>query len=97
MPTIRIHGQEETFEADISTSILNVLLKNRFPIETLCGGRAICGRCLIRVHSGMELLSPVREREAVRLSALGAGPDMRLACQSHTRGDVQIEVINIRV
>jgi ferredoxin len=44
----------------------------------------------------MELLSPVREREAARLAALGAGPDMRLACQTHTRGDIKIEVINIR-
>ena len=96
MPTIRIHGRADAFEAELPTSILNVLLRNRFPIETLCGGRAICGRCLIRLRSGMELLSPVREREAARLAALEAGPDMRLACQTHTRGDVEIEVINIR-
>jgi len=96
VPTIRIHGRPDAFEAELPTSILNVLLRTRFPIETLCGGRAICGRCLIRIRSGTEMLSPMREREAARLAALGAGPDMRLACQTHTRGDIEIEVINIR-
>jgi ferredoxin len=95
-PMIRIHGREEVFGADLTTSILNVLLRNRFPIDTICGGRAICGRCLIRIRSGDAFLSPVGEREAVRLAALGAGPGMRLACQCHTRGEVEIDVINIR-
>ena len=97
MATIRIHGREESFPADITTSLLNILLRNRFPIDTVCGGRAICGRCLVRVVSGASFLSPVGEREAARLAALGAGPGSRLACQCHTRGDVEIEVVNIRV
>jgi adenylate cyclase len=80
----------------MTTSILNILLKNRFPIDTICGGRAICGRCLIRILSGGAFLSPVGERESIRLAALGAGPGMRLACQCHTRGDIEIEVVNIR-
>ena len=96
MATIRIHGRTESFAADISTSLLNILLRNRFPIDTVCGGRAICGRCLLRIRSGEAFLSPVREAEATRLAALKAGPGMRLACQCHTRGDVEIEVINIR-
>ena len=95
MPTIRIHDRPDPFEAELSTSILNVLLRNRFPIDTLCGGRAICGRCLIRIRSGTEMLSPMRERESVRLAALGAGFGMRLACQTHTRGDIEIEVVNM--
>jgi len=28
------------------------------------------------------------------LKAMNAGVDMRLACQSYTRGDVEIEIIN---
>lgn len=96
MASIRIHGREERFPADITTSILNILLRNRFPIDTVCGGRAICGRCLVRIVSGASFLSPIREGEAARLASLGAGPGSRLACQCHTRGDVEIEVVNIR-
>ncbi len=94
--TVRIHGRPGAFAADMTTTLLNVLLRNGFPIDTVCGGKAVCGRCLLRIRSGEVFLSPVREREAARLAALGAVPGMRLACQCHTRGDIEIEVINIR-
>ena len=101
MATIRIHGRSEVYTTNITTSILNVLLKNAFPIETYCGGRASCGRDLIRIRSGAEFVSPQRDVEKRRLAALAAegepsGPDMRLACQSYVRGDVEIEVIHLR-
>ena len=100
MPIIRIHGRPEAFEANLTTSILNVLLRNGFPIQTVCGGRAMCGRDLIRVTAGAHLVSPRTEREILRLEALAregepSGPDMRLACQSYVRGDVEIEVIHL--
>ncbi len=95
-PAVHIFGSGETFQAGILTSILNVLLSNRFPIDTLCGGRAECGRCLIRIRSGAELLSPLREKEERKLASLGAGKDMRLACQCYTRGSIEIEVIHRR-
>ena len=100
MPTIRIHGRTEAFEANLTTSILNVLLRNGFPIQTVCGGKAMCGRDLIRILSGAHLTSPRREGEIARLEALAregepSGPDMRLACQTYVRGDVEIEVIHL--
>jgi ferredoxin len=101
MPLIRIHGSSDAYEANLTTSILNVLLRNGFPIQTICGGRAQCGRDLIRVVSGHEFLSPLRHREREKLAVLAAegapgGPDMRLACQCFVRGDVEVEVINRR-
>ena len=101
MPIIRIHGRPEAFEANRTTSILNVLLMNRFPIDTICGGRAVCGRDLVRIRAGAEFLSPRRLPETARLEALArqgepSGPDMRLACQTYVRGDVEIEVIHLR-
>ncbi len=100
MASIRVVGREEVYQTNLTTSILNVLIKNGFPIQTLCGGRAQCGRDLIRVRSGAELLSPRREVEARRLASLAgegepSGPDIRLACQTYVRGDVVIEVIHM--
>jgi ferredoxin len=100
MASIRIHGRPEIFPCNLTTSILNVLLRNAFPIETICGGRAVCGKDLIRVHVGSEFLSPRHERETHRLAELAregepSGPDMRLACQTYVRGDVEIEVIHL--
>ena len=101
MPSVRVEGSPEVYQANLVTSILNVLLQNRFPIQTFCGGRALCGRDLIRVKSGAQFLSPQREGEKKRLAALAgegepSGPDMRLACQTYVRGDVVIEVIHRR-
>ncbi len=96
MPNILIRGSGEVIETGLLTSLLNALLSKGFPIETLCGGKAECGKCLIRVHSGAGFLSPLRDREKRRLETLGAGADMRLACQCYTRGDIEIEVINRR-
>jgi ferredoxin len=100
MPKIRIHGRPEVFECNLTTSVLNVLLRNRFPITTLCGGRASCGKDLIRIREGAEFFSPRREMETRRLAAVAragepSGDDMRLACQSYVRGDVVIEVIHL--
>jgi adenylate cyclase len=94
MAKVRIHGTTEVIQAGMLTSLLNALLSQGFPIRTLCGGKAQCGRCLIKIRSGASLLSPIREEERRKLQTLGAGPDHRLACQCYARGDVEIEVIH---
>jgi ferredoxin len=97
--TIRIAPGGETFTANPARSILNTLLAGAFPIDTVCGGRAKCGRCLVRIRSGHRFLSPRTPAEEARLAALGverSDPESRLACQCHARGDVEIEVVNRR-
>lgn len=99
MGLIHIAPGGETFPTNPARSILNTLLAGGFPIDTVCGGRAQCGRCLIRVRSGQRFLSPRTSAEEARLAALGVDhsePESRLACQSHARGDVEIEVVNFR-
>ena len=91
---IRIKGSEQGISSSPAISILNLLQRNRVSIQTLCGGRAQCGRCLIRILSGAETMNKKNQREIIRLKAMNAGVDMRLACQSYTRGDVEIEIIN---
>jgi ferredoxin len=91
---IRIKGREEAISSSPAISILNLLQRNGISIQTLCGGRAQCGRCLIRILSGSEGMNKKKQREIVRLKAMNAGGDMRLACQSYTRGDIEIEIIN---
>ena len=91
---IRIKGSEQGISSSPAISILNLLQRNRVSLQTLCGGRAQCGRCLIRILSGAERMNKKNQREIIRLKAMNAGEDMRLACQSYTRGDIEIEIIN---
>jgi ferredoxin len=93
MASVRIHGSGEVIQTGILTSLLNALLSHGFSVRTLCGGKAQCGRCLIRIRSGQAFLSPMREKEQRKLQAMGAGADNRLACQCFARGEVEIEVI----
>jgi len=99
-PKIRIHGTSRVYEGNLTTSILNILLRNGFPIATICGGKAQCGKDIIRIKSGARFFSPRRERETQLLQRLAAqgepgGADIRLACQSYVYGDVEIEVLHL--
>ncbi len=91
---IRIKGRAEKIKSNPVHSILITLKRNSIPIETVCGGKAQCGRCLIRVAKGLKTMNARNDREISRLKALGAASNMRLACQSYTHGDIEIEIIN---
>lgn len=94
MVMIHVQGRPGALDSSPVVSILVQLQRGGVPIDTVCGGRAQCGRCLIRVLRGAELMNRSNERERLRLKALGAGETMRLACQSYTRGDIEIEIVN---
>ena len=92
--TIRIPALQREVPASPVISVLNLLLQEGVPIQTRCGGRAQCGRCLIRILAGAESMNPRRRAESLRLATLSAAEDMRLACQSYTRGDISIEIVH---
>lgn len=56
----------------------------------VCGGRARCSTCRILVESGGEHLRPRNAAES-RLAAIkGFSPDVRLACQTTTTGNLRV-------
>jgi adenylate cyclase len=95
MPSIRIANTGSIVETDMVTSILVSLQRSGVPILTSCGGKARCGKCIVRIVKGQELLSRKTPNESPRLAALGAGSDMRLACQTYTKGDIEISIVNL--
>ena len=94
MAMIRIEGRAQGIPASPVRSILVSLLAERVPIRHLCGGRAQCGKCAVRVLSGHDHLSAPRAAELERLKAIGSPEGVRLACQTFTWGDVAIEILN---
>jgi adenylate cyclase len=93
---IHIEGREQPVTSSPAVSILVLLQRAEVPIQTVCGGRAQCGRCLIQVLEGAERMNRLGAAEAFRLKALEAGPGYRLACQSYLRGDARIRIVNPR-
>jgi len=95
MPSIRIANTGSVVETDMVMSILVSLQRSGVPILTSCGGKARCGKCIVRIVKGQELLSRKTPNESSRLAALGVGGDMRLACQTYTKGDIEISIVNL--
>jgi len=87
------------FEASPVYSILVAAQRSGVPLRHDCGGKAQCGTCRVKVLSGR--LSPMEERERIRLEAVGALPGQtdgggavyRLACQSRPGSDLELEAV----
>lgn len=71
-------------------SVLEASLRHRVPHASVCGGRARCSTCRIRVTSDLALLPEPSARETFVLSRLGSGSDpaVRLACQLRPTADI---------
>ncbi len=75
-----------------------LVLSTRVPSASCIGAfnhdclDADCGICVVRVLKHPEHLSPIEVKERDFLTAMGADPDERLACQCRIKGDVTIKV-----
>jgi len=68
-------------EAPVGRSVLEALRAAAVPHASVCGGRARCTTCRVRVGKGLEALPAPGTLEASALTRIGAAPNVRLACQ----------------
>jgi adenylate cyclase len=89
--SIRItYPEGRSVRVPIGFSVLQASLAARVPHASLCGGRARCSTCRIRVIAGSgRIPSPSAGEQAV-LDRVGAGPLVRLACQLRPEGDIKV-------
>jgi adenylate cyclase len=73
-------------------SVLEASLRHNIPHASVCGGRARCSTCRVRVVSDRFALPPPSSREAYVLTRVGASadPSIRLACQLRPQSDVAV-------
>lgn len=71
-------------------SVLEASLRNNIPHASVCGGKARCSTCRIRVVGDLTALPKPSWREAFVLDRVGAGvdPAVRLACQLRPVTDI---------
>jgi uncharacterized 2Fe-2S/4Fe-4S cluster protein (DUF4445 family) len=84
------------------TPVLTAARQLGVDIDSVCGGRAICGRCQINIGEGEFAkhgmsstdahASPFNEVEARYRRIKGLAPDRRLSCQTKIEGDLVIDV-----
>jgi adenylate cyclase len=73
-------------------SVLEACLRFSIPHASVCGGRARCSTCRIRVLGDVSILPPPSGREAFVLDRVGvtANPSIRLACQLRPESDIGV-------
>jgi adenylate cyclase len=73
-------------------SILEASLRFNVPHASVCGGRARCSTCRVRVVSNRGALPRPSGREAFVLARVGAAanPAIRLACQLRPQADIAV-------
>ncbi len=93
-------GRRGTFEA--GTTVLDAARRLGVDIDSVCGGRAICGRCQVEVSEGefakhgitstADHLSPLGEVERAYAADRGLADGRRLGCTAAVEGELVIDV-----
>jgi len=83
------YGNGRTVRVPKGLSVLEASLRNNVPHASVCGGRARCSTCRIRVIGDHATLPAPSQREAFVLARVGTNdPSIRLACQLRPTCDI---------
>jgi adenylate cyclase len=83
------YGNGRTIKVPKGLSVLEASLRYRLPHASVCGGRARCSTCRIRIIGDCSALPEPSQREAFVLNRVGAtDPAIRLACQLRPTADL---------
>ena len=93
-------GRRGRFER--GTTVLEAARRLGVDLDSVCGGRGICGRCQVGVDEGEHAkhgitssashLSAVNEVEQAYAADRGLADERRLGCVAHVEGDLVIDV-----
>ena len=84
------HANGELLDAPVGRSVLEAVRAAGIPHASICGGRARCTTCRIRVGRGLQDLPEPNRLEAEALARIGADPSVRLACQTRPRSELSV-------
>jgi adenylate cyclase len=83
------YGNGRTILVPKGLSVLEASLRYNVPHASVCGGRARCSTCRIRVIGDCSALPQPSQREAFVLARVGTSdPSIRLACQLRPAADL---------
>jgi adenylate cyclase len=82
-----------TVRVPFGPTLLEISRMNRIPHASVCGGRARCSTCRVRIDESDTPLNPPGFPEAVTLASITAPPNVRLACQ--VRPDCSLTVTRL--
>lgn len=84
------YGEGKTVRVPKELTVLEASILHNVPHASVCGGRARCSTCRIRIIGDCSMLPEPSRREAFVLERVGTGSDpaVRLACQLRPQRDL---------
>ena len=87
------YSDRGTVQAPRGFTLLDISRMNRIPHASVCGGRARCSTCRVRVTAGLEHLPAASDLERAVLNRVGAPANVRLACQLRPQSNLTISTL----
>jgi adenylate cyclase len=87
---VSISYPRRTVQVPRGWSVLEASRGFHLPHASMCGGRARCSTCRVRVTAGEDACPPAQGDERTTLDRIGAPSDVRLACQLRPQGDISV-------
>ena len=84
------HSSGRTLRMAAGASVLETLRDNGIAHAAVCGGRARCTTCRVRILAGGKDAPPAGPEEAEALARIEAPADVRLACQLRPSADLSV-------
>ncbi len=72
------------------TTLMSAAVKGEVDIASICGGKSLCGKCLVEVIEGE--VSPITDVELKRIPKEKSEKGYRFACLAKVKGNVTIRV-----
>ncbi len=88
---VRISYPGRSVTVPRSWTVLEASRSFDIPHQSMCGGRARCKTCRVRVTDGESRCPPPGIDEGRALDRIDAGADVRLACQLRPAGDISVQ------
>ena len=82
MPEIITWPDKVTVPFEDEVNLLAALVEGGIPIAHVCGGKARCSTCRVKIVEGLAGLSPRTEKESAMADRLDFPDEIRLACQT---------------
>ena len=82
--------QGPSVRTSIGPTLLEISRRHNIPHTSVCGGRARCSTCRVRVDAGLDLIHPPEPAERRTLESISADKSVRLACQVRPKSPLTV-------
>ncbi len=93
-PQVRItYADGRTVASERGPTLLEISRQHGVPHASVCGGKARCSTCRVRITEGLEELQEPDDTEQKVLDRIGAAANVRLACQLVPASDLGVATL----